>query len=68
MMLFLNKPSPTAAIWSMLVGGCSTLLLMAIHFQLPFGLDPIVAGISLSFLVFILVQQTQKRKVLGVRS
>ena len=60
MMLYLKKPSPVAAIWSMFVGGSTSLLLMASDVNLPYKLDPIVAGIALSFLVFVLVQKTRK--------
>jgi len=61
MMLYLKKPSPAAAIWSMFVGGSTSLLLMASDVNLPYKLDPIVAGIALSFLVFVLVQKTRKK-------
>lgn len=63
MMLYVKKPSPLAAIWSMLVGGSTSLILIASNVTLPFKLDPIVGGILLSYLVFVIVQKTHKPKL-----
>lgn len=62
MMLYIKNPSPLAAIWSMLVGGSTSLLLIAFDISLPLQLDPIVGGILLSYLVFVIVQKTHKQK------
>jgi solute:Na+ symporter, SSS family len=56
--LYMERPSGTAAFWSMLGGGSTTLLLMGLEgriFDLPLGLDPNVFGISLSGIVFIVI-------------
>ncbi len=54
--LFLKNSSPVAAFWAMLVGGSTTLSLEIMNVSLPFGLDPNIAGLSASALVFILLQ------------
>ncbi|MFM1879037.1 MAG: hypothetical protein RLZZ241_1903 [Bacteroidota bacterium] len=52
-MLILNKRhSARAAIFSMIAGGATTLVLIFSKTQLPFGLDPIAFGITASLLVF----------------
>lgn len=63
MMLFLKKPSATAALWSMFVGGGSTLTLIALSVVLPFQLDPIVLGILLSLLTFGVIQFVTKPRL-----
>jgi len=56
-MLSLKKPSPKAAIFSMLVGGFTTLILITLSVDLPFQLDPNFFGITLSGVSFMLVQK-----------
>jgi SSS family solute:Na+ symporter len=55
MMLILKRPSTIAAIWSMIIGGCSTLILILLDLKLPLGLDSIIFGISASFLTFLVI-------------
>ncbi len=52
-MVFLKKPNSTAAVAAMIIGGCTTLLLILLEVSLPYGLDANVFGISASALVFI---------------
>jgi SSS family solute:Na+ symporter len=61
--MFLKNPSSKAALCSMLVGGGTTLFLILSKMELPFGLDANVFGISLSAIVFILVQLLHKKQV-----
>lgn len=51
--LMWKKSSATAAFWSMLAGGGTTLALIASQRELPLGLDANVFGIALSAVVFI---------------
>jgi len=53
--LFLKKASPNAAFWSMLLGGGTTITLIIINADLPMGLDPIIFGISLSAISFLII-------------
>jgi SSS family solute:Na+ symporter len=53
--LFWKQRSPTAALWSMILGGGLTLFFIVRETSLPLGLDPNVYGISLSALTFILL-------------
>lgn len=54
--LFWKKSTPSAAFWAMLVGGGTTLVLtIQSAYELPFGLDPNIFGISFSLLVFIII-------------
>lgn len=58
--LFTKKPDTMAAFLSMISGGATTLLLPYIVNELPYGLDPIIFGISLSFLTYILTISLKK--------
>ena len=60
--MFLKNPSAKAALYSMLIGGGTTLLLILTEIALPFGLDANFFGITFSAIVFILVQSFLKRK------
>jgi len=51
--LFWKRSSSTAAFWSMLIGGATTLILTESNLQLPYNLDPNIFGISGSFIIFI---------------
>jgi SSS family solute:Na+ symporter len=53
--LFLKNPHPAAAISAMLVGGGTTLSLIIVNLNLPFGLDPNVFGITASAAVFLII-------------
>ena len=58
--LFLKKPSAKAALYSMLFGGATTLILILTEMTLPFGLDANFFGITLSAIVFVLIQSLHK--------
>lgn len=55
-MLILKKPSPLAALFAMVSGGMTTLVLIISDLELPFGLDENFFGITVSAASFILVQ------------
>lgn len=55
--LIYKKPSAKAAMYSMIIGGTITLLLIIFNPSLPFGLDPNFFGIGASALVFIVLQK-----------
>ncbi len=56
--LFLKKASPTAAFWSMLLGGGTTITLIIGGWDLPLDLDPNIFGISLAIMSFIFINFT----------
>ena len=56
-MLFLKKPSSLAAISTMLIGGTTTLSLIIIDMDLPFGIDPNFYGISAAGITFLILQK-----------
>lgn len=58
--LFLKNPSSKAALYSMLFGGGTTLVLILTEIDLPFGLDANFFGIIISSIVFIAIQSLQK--------
>lgn len=59
--LFWKKSHPTAAFWSMLFGGSTTILLIVTENKLPFGItlpehiDANIYGISVSLLLFLIL-------------
>lgn len=55
--LYTKKTNSTAAIFSMISGGSTTVILTSVDMNLPFGLDPNVFGITISALVYIAVYQ-----------
>lgn len=59
--LFLKKPSAKAAMYSMLLGGGTTLALILTEVALPFGLDANFFGITVSAITFIMIQSLHKR-------
>jgi SSS family solute:Na+ symporter len=59
-MLMLKKPSALAAMVSMSLGGTTTLMLILLKVELPYGLDAILFGISASAISFILIQSLKK--------
>lgn len=65
-MLTLKKPSPIAAMWAMILGGSTTLITSFILEQtestLPYELDANLLGISVSALIFIIIQNQQSSK------
>lgn len=60
-MLILKKPSPIAALFAMIIGGVTTLVLIVLHIKLPYGLDANFFGITLSAITFILLQNLTKK-------
>ena len=58
--MLLKNPSSKAALYSMLFGGGSTLILILTKVTLPFGLDANFFGITLSATVYILIQLVKK--------
>lgn len=63
--LFIQKPSPTAAIVAMLSGGGSTLWLILMQIELPYGLDANFFGIAISFISFSSIQLYINNKSYG---
>jgi solute:Na+ symporter, SSS family len=59
-LLILEKPSPLAALVAMVSGGLTTLLLIVLNAKLPFGLDANFFGISVSLVLFVVVQGFNK--------
>ncbi|WP_428740645.1 sodium:solute symporter family protein [Tenacibaculum sp.] len=60
--LFLKKPSSIAAFYAMIFGGLTTLILIILEVGLPFGLDANFFGITISALVFSIIQIMRKEK------
>ena len=68
--LFLKRLSPTAAFWSMIAGGATTIYLIFSKNILPFGiqlnqnLDANIFGITASLLTYFIIHfLTQKRSL-----
>ncbi len=59
--MLVKNPSSKAALNAMLFGGGTTLFLILSNTKLPFGLDANFFGITLSALVFLLIQKLQKK-------
>ncbi len=55
--LLSKKRKPLAALLSMIIGGSSTLILTFLEVKIPFGFDPILIGISLSFIVYLIIKK-----------
>lgn len=55
--LWIKQPSPQAAFWSMLGGGTTTLSMQVAGLTLPGGLDPNLAGITVSAILFAAVHR-----------
>jgi SSS family solute:Na+ symporter len=53
--LFRKRKSPEAAMVAMIVGGGTTLSLVLLEIQLPWGLDANIAGLSASAVSFAVV-------------
>ena len=52
---FWKRSSSLAAMWAMIIGGGTTITLIIINTNLPFGLDPNIFGITASALTFVLL-------------
>ena len=61
--LIKTKNNPAAAFWSMIAGGATSLSLIILNPELPFGLDPIIFGISSSLVVFMLISVLTNRRL-----
>ena len=60
--LLLKKPSSKAALFSMIIGGTTTLGLILLELTLPFGLDANFFGISAALIVFAIIQKLDVKK------
>ena len=60
--LFVKKPSNTAALVSMILGGGTTLFLIIANYSLPYNLDANFFGISISGLTFLLIHFSTKKQ------
>jgi SSS family solute:Na+ symporter len=61
--LVYKKPSSLAALLAMIFGGTTTLVLIIVNTPLPFGLDANFFGISLSAIIFLIIQNTVETDV-----
>lgn len=52
---FTKKGSATAAFWSMITGGATTLILTLLSVKLPYGLDPNIFGITAAATCYLLL-------------
>jgi SSS family solute:Na+ symporter len=64
--MFIKNPSAKAALYSMLIGGGTTLVLILTEISLPLGLDANFFGITFSALVFIFFQSFPIRKKINI--
>ena len=55
--LLSKRRKPVAALFSMIVGGFSTLILTFLEVGIPYGFDPILIGISLSLIVYLSIKK-----------
>ena len=62
--MFAKNPSANAALYSMILGGGTTLVLILSEIELPFSLDAIFFGIAVSAIVFACIHSFPKRKSL----
>ena len=62
--MFTKKPHALAALFSMISGGVTTIVLNALKLNLPFGLEAIIFGIAISFMVYAIISKTVKIKSL----
>jgi SSS family solute:Na+ symporter len=58
--VFFKNRNQTAAMYAMVLGGLTTVLLTAIGIELPLSLDANVFGISVSGIVFLLINLKSK--------
>jgi solute:Na+ symporter, SSS family len=59
--LFMKHPSNAAAFWAMLLGGGTTITLIAGSWDLPLGLDSNIFGISISIFTFLIINLLTKK-------
>ena len=60
--LFFNKRNPTAAIFSMIIGGSLTAGLTLLEADLPIGLDANLFGIAGSAVSYLLVYNFRRKE------
>lgn len=58
--LYGKKPNSLAAIWCMVIGGTTTVVLIISNLELPFGLDANIFGIAVSALIYFSVTFVSK--------
>jgi SSS family solute:Na+ symporter len=58
--LVYKKPNALAAMMAMILGGSTTLTLIILNPELPYGLDANFFGISISAITFLIIQNTAK--------
>jgi len=58
--LFSKRKNPVAAISAMVLGGATTLTLELIKFDLPWGMDPNFAGITIAAIMFLSITKLSK--------
>lgn len=56
-MLYSKNKKPLAALLAMLFGGFSTLIITFLEIQIPYGFDPILIGISISLVTYLIVKK-----------
>ncbi len=61
--LFLKKPSNLAALFSMILGGGTTLFLIITNLNLPYNLDANFFGISISAVTFLFINFLSKKGI-----
>jgi SSS family solute:Na+ symporter len=62
---FWKRSNSTAALWSMLLGGGTTITLIIWGVNLPLGLDPNIYGISISAITFVVLGLLSSEKELS---
>lgn len=67
--LFWRGSTASGALWAMVTGGITTVILSAQHFfDLPLGLDANIFGITASFLVFVILSKVTKTQKLELQT
>ncbi|WP_418510698.1 sodium:solute symporter family protein [Corallibacter sp.] len=56
-MLYSKNKKPLAALLAMLFGGFSTLIITFLEVQIPYEFDPILIGISISLVTYLIVKK-----------
>jgi len=59
--LYSKKPNATAAIFAMILGGSTTVILTTLEYKLPFDLDANIFGILTSGIVYVLLSLTLRK-------
>ncbi len=59
--LYWKNPNPTAAIYAMIFGGSTTVILTSLEINLPMDLDANIFGIITSFLAYIIASKISKK-------